>query len=246
MPARVLVPDLDAATLVASLPEDETHHLVRVLRLGAGDTVRVFDGRGREWDAVVEAVAGRHARVRLGAPAVPAPEPRVRVTLAMALVKGDKMDDVVRDAVMLGVTTIRPVVTAHGQVPRAGVRAPGLTSRWQRVAVASTKQSGRAVVPHVAEVAPVTSLWDEGSGLRLLLAEPALADEAVVTPASLAGEPPPEVTLAVGPEGGWHPGEVAAAKAAGWRLLRLGGRTLRADAAPIVALSALLAVWGEL
>ena len=92
------------------LPADEAEHLTRVLRLSPGDRVRVFNGRGAEFEAVVDAADRGGVRLRIGAPCTPAPEPRLAITLVQSVLKGDKMDDVVRDAVMIG-------VAASGRTP---------------------------------------------------------------------------------------------------------------------------------
>src|ERR687891_618934 len=94
------------------LPEDEAQHLTRVLRLKAGTHVVVFDGHGREFDAVVEKATKSEVLVVIGAlRQTAAREPRVALTLAQAVLKGDKMDGVVRDAVMMGAAAIQPMVT---------------------------------------------------------------------------------------------------------------------------------------
>ena len=137
---------------MSSLPDDEAQHLARVLRLKAGDVVAVFDGKGREALARVESIgsrAGHSARAR--ARARPSPEPAVAVTLAQALLKSDKMDRVIRDAVMLGVSAIQPFVSARTDVPRAAVRSGVRQERWERTVIASVKQCGRAVVPPVLD-----------------------------------------------------------------------------------------------
>ena len=122
------------------LPEEESTHLARVLRLPPGARIRVFDGRGREWDATVERVAKQTVAVTLGESAPPAREAGIALTLAIAVLKGDKMDDVVRDAVMLGVTAIQPVVTTRTEVSAAAIERSRRVDRWQRVAVSSSKQ----------------------------------------------------------------------------------------------------------
>src|SRR5436305_1718976 len=92
---------IDPSSGTARLAGDEAHHLSQVLRLGAGDEVAVFDGEGREFRARVEQIARDGASLRLIEERVAAPEPSVRVTLAQAALKGEKMDDVVRDATMM-------------------------------------------------------------------------------------------------------------------------------------------------
>ena len=95
---------MDPGDETVTLPREEAEHLTRVLRLGVGDTVAVFDGRGHEFLARVAGAAGREVRVQLLPRVEPAAESAVALTLAQAVLKGDKMDDVIRDAVMLGVS----------------------------------------------------------------------------------------------------------------------------------------------
>jgi 16S rRNA (uracil1498-N3)-methyltransferase len=209
--------------------------------------VRVFDGRGSEFAGVVES-DGRDARVRLGERVPPAPEPRVALMLAHAVLKGDKMDDVIRDATMIGAAAVQPIVTARTEVARSALERGRRRERWQRIAISSAKQCGRAVVP---EVAPPCSFDDLVASIAngdrpspaLMLVEPqaaasamALRDLDVATPAA--------ATLVIGPEGGWTPQEIAAA-VSHCRTMTLGGRTLRADAMGVVAVAALFARWGE-
>src|SRR5262245_54097552 len=91
MVARFHAPDAHATGALVALPAEEGAHLTRVLRLRAGDAVRVFNGGGREFAAVVEHAAKASVRVRIGVALEPAPERRVAVTLAQAVLKGDKM-----------------------------------------------------------------------------------------------------------------------------------------------------------
>src|SRR5262249_10010507 len=97
------------------LPRGEAEHLTRVLRVGVGDDVSVFDGRGHEWRARVVSVVRRDVRVQLVSRVEPAVEAGVALTLAQAVLKGEKMDDIVRDAVMLGVAAIQPLVTSRAE-----------------------------------------------------------------------------------------------------------------------------------
>jgi 16S rRNA (uracil1498-N3)-methyltransferase len=240
---RFLVPDLDPSLAEATVKGGEAHHLTRVLRLGPGDAVAIFDGRGREFRAQVDRVAGSTVVVRLVEPMPSAHERRVSLTLAQSILKGSSMDDVVRDATMMGVTAVVPLITAHTVARRAA--SPHGAERWKRVAVASAKQCRRATVPEIAD--PVTfELWlsrpPEGTGL--LLIEPS-AHRAEARPIRALGAlaPPASATLAVGPEGGWTGSEIEAALAAGHTAVTLGQLTLRAEAVPLAALAALTVIW---
>ena len=160
---RFYVPDLPHEGALVALSDEEARHLTQVLRLALGDDVRVFDGHGREHLARVEVAARQRAEVRVGPQAAPAPELPLRLTLAAALLKGDKFDDVVRDAAMLGVHVVCPLVTARTEVPAARAGKVSRVERWKRVALNSAKQCGRAVVPEV----------DEPQALAVRVSEPA-------------------------------------------------------------------------
>jgi 16S rRNA (uracil1498-N3)-methyltransferase len=243
---RFFAPALDPGDEIVDLPRDEAEHLTRVLRLGVGDTVSVFDGRGHEFLARIVEAARRHARVQLLSRVDPARESAVHLTLAQAVLKGERMDDVIRDAVMLGVAAVQPLVTKRTEATVAALLRGARVDRWRRVALASAKQCHRAVLPEIRT--PLTLETWLGEPLpvtRLLFVEPGAADD--VEPLTrLRGElAPTEAVVIVGPEGGWDASELAMARAAGTRLVSLGGRTLRADAVPIAALSILEFLWDQ-
>lgn len=239
---RFLVPQLDPSSGMAVLDPSEAHHLTRVLRLGVGDEVSVFDGRGREFRARVDRL-GALVVARLLEPIAPPAERQVPITLAQAVLKGASMDDVVRDATMMGAARIVPLVTER-TVARRAVSAHG-ADRWRRVAIASAKQCRRARVPEVTEPAAFDA-WrrEPRGGVTLLLVEPSLAGVMPVSLRALSTRGQPEAaTLVVGPEGGWAPDELDAAVAAGWVAVTLGPLTLRAEAVALASLAALTVVW---
>jgi 16S rRNA (uracil1498-N3)-methyltransferase len=236
---RFYVPDLDSRG-EAVLGAEEAAHLVRVLRLGAGAEIDVFDGRGGMFRATVVEVARARVRLAIGGLAAAAPEPGLQVTLVMSALKGDKMDDVVRDAAMMGIAAVQPVVSARSEVGLATLQRGHRAQRWTRIAIASVKQCGRAVVPTVREPIGLDA-WIAGGPAEptLVLQEPSRG------PAHRLRDVPisPAARLLVGPEGGWTRQESTAFEAAGFHAVSLGGRTLRADAAPIVVLAALYEAW---
>lgn len=239
---RFYAPAASSGLTRIPLGPGEARHLTQVLRLGPGADVRVFDGQGREWAARVAAASPSEVQVDLVEDREPAREGPVRVTLAIGLLKGAQMDDVVRDATMLGVWRIVPMTTAHVAVAAARRRSGAALERWRRIAVGSAKQCGRAVVPEILPVSPLGSVLDAAAGPAVICAEPAVTTEGPSVP--WAEGPPAALLALVGPEGGWAPEEVAAAVRGGAWLLHLGPRTLRADAVPTVLLSALWARWG--
>ena len=176
---RFFAPSLDAGDETVALPRDEAEHLTRVLRIAAGDDVAVFDGRGREYLARVIGAVRRDVRVQLLSRIEPAPELPVSVTLAQAILKGDKMDEVVRDAVMLGVAAIQPLVTRRTESTIAAILRGARLDRWRRIALASVKQSRRAVLPEIrTPLAFETYLDEPPAAMRLMLVEPGIEAEA--------------------------------------------------------------------
>jgi 16S rRNA (uracil1498-N3)-methyltransferase len=241
---RFFAPALDPGDEAVVLPRGEAEHLTRVLRLTAGDIVAVFDGRGNEFLGRVIGAGGRDVRVVIVERREPAKEAAVAITLAQAVLKSDKMDDVVRDAVMLGVTAIQPLVTARSETTIAALMRGARLERWRRVALASVKQSGRAVVPPICQPLSLEAyLAESRPAVSLMLVEPGAGADPE-TLAALRSEPTPsEAVLAVGPEGGWRDDEWQAARAGGMRLVSLGHRTLRADAVSVAAVSILHFLW---
>ncbi len=242
---------LPATGSEVGLSADEGHHLTRVLRLRPGARVIVFDGRGRQHEATVADADPDRPTLRLGAPSPAAPEPLVRMTLGVTVLKGRKLDTVVRDATALGVTDIVPLLTRRTE-SGGGRRAGGrLGDRWRGVAVAAAKQCGRAVVPVIRPTVTFGQFVEDvrSCAVRLLLVEPAAAatDAAGVRIDALGrGSRPPAAALAIGPEGGWTGDEIQAAEAAGFGMLTLGRRTLRAETAPVAALAVLRFAWRDL
>ena len=243
---RFFAPSFTRGDKTVALPRDEAEHLTRVLRLTVGDTIAVFDGRGHESLARIVSTGAREVRVQILSRIEPAAEPAVSLTLVQAVLKGEKMDDVVRDAVMLGVTAIQPIVTSRTETSVAALTKGARPDRWRRIALAAVKQSRRAVLPEIRTPLRFEAVLEEPPpALTLMLIEPSAS--AAVEPMSALGEhPPPDAAVLVGPEGGWTEEECVAARSAGVRLMTLGRRTLRADAVPVAAISVLQFLWKDL
>ena len=235
----------DSVTLIA----DEARHLREVLRLKAGDEVFVFDGAGKEFHCRIAESRRDTTQLEVLAEVSPAkPESPLQLTLALALLKGEKFDLVVQKATELGVTRIVPVITKHADIRlRDKSDAAKRVTRWQRIAMEAAKQSGRAVVPVVDSVSTFGSLvetaseaehcncvmFSEREGQSLLQTKGRLADTK-------------QVTALVGSEGGWSDEEIDGARAAGWSVVTLGGRTLRAETAAIAVVTLLQHIFGDL
>jgi 16S rRNA (uracil1498-N3)-methyltransferase len=220
------------------LPPDTARH-VQVLRCQPGHRLVLFNGDGRQWQAEVTAMGRREVAVRVldEAPAG-APEPACAVTLALGMPANERMDALVEKATELGAAAIRPLHTSRSVLRLSGERAERRQAHWQGVAVAAAEQCGRLRVPAVAPVAGLAdwlgaSAADPAAPVRLVLS---LGEDAL----PLARALPPDcaaVHLLSGPEGGLDAAEEALARAAGFRPVSLGPRTLRADTAPLAALA---------
>jgi 16S rRNA (uracil1498-N3)-methyltransferase len=243
-----------------SLSREEAQHLTGVLRLSAGDEVRVFDGEGREFLCAVTEDAGRGggrgATLEVRAAVEPqCAESPLELTLCVALLKGEKFDLVVQKATELGVSRVVPIETARADVKMArGGRDAGTrkrVERWRRIAVEAAKQSGRARVPGVSEPVSLTDLLtkDFAGGTdtesrRLIFAE--RGGRSLVATAGAWGERPARVAALVGPEGGWEGAEIERAIGAGWESVTLGGRVMRAETAGVVVAALLQHLCGDL
>ncbi|HEX7315231.1 MAG TPA: 16S rRNA (uracil(1498)-N(3))-methyltransferase [Pyrinomonadaceae bacterium] len=234
-----------------TLSEEESRHLRDVLRLRAGDEARVFDGEGREFLCVVRDAGGRRGGATLdvrGTAEPPSPESPLELTLAVALLKGEKFDLVVQKATELGAARVVPVETKRADVRLRDERDTSKRiERWRRLALEAAKQSGRARVPVVEEptaFARLVSAERRPRETRVLFAEGGGA--------SLDSLPTTEgarltaVLALVGPEGGWDEEELELARARGWHLVTLGGRTLRAETAAITVCALLQHLFGDL
>lgn len=223
------------------LPEQAAHHAVRVLRLKAGDALVLFDGRGGEFEAVIEQIAKHSVTVTVSVRREKERESPLIVTLAQAISAGEKMDYTLQKAVELGIGAIQPLASERSVVRLAGERAEKRVQHWQNVVIAACEQCGRNRVPAVAPIMPLeTWLANQGEHtLRLMLAPDAER--------ALRDLPPSQgpVTLLIGPEGGFSPNEIKAAQTAGFLSIRLGPRVLRTETAALAALAAMQTLWGD-
>ena len=240
---RFYVPASDIADGIAQVRGTEFRHLQRVLRLREGDHVTVFDDTGTEHTGIVTSLSPRVAVVRVTASTVPRRESPLALTLYQGIPKGRKMDLVVEKATELGVHTLVPFTSAFSL--GAGAGAAAKRERWQRIAVAAAKQSGRTGIPSVAAPAPFAEVITACThDLRLLFFEGAATISFDAVPQS--PRPPASIAVVVGPEGGFSRDEVDAAREAGFAVVDLGPRILRTETAALVAVTLAQARWGDL
>jgi 16S rRNA (uracil1498-N3)-methyltransferase len=238
----------------ATLSPEETRHLRDVLRLHTGDEIYVFDGAGHEFHCAVDTIAKDSTALRVISEVEPTrPESPLDLTLGIALLKGEKFELVIQKATELGLKRIVPLQTERADVRlRDNEDVQKKLARWQRIALEAAKQTGRAFVPEVSAPLTLNSLLmlkDEGREsssdvARLMFAERAGDSFGEATKSFTEG--PNEIFALVGPEGGWADEEIELARAKGWKIVTLGGRTLRAETAAIVVMSLLQHRFGDL
>ena len=155
------------AKRTVTLASDEARHLREVLRLKAGDEVQVFDGEGKEFRAAVSQARREFAELEIRDEiAAMRPESPLELTLAVALLKGEKFDLVVQKGTELGVNRFIPLITRYADIRlRDEADAAKRVARWQRIALEAAKQSGRAVVPEVTTPVPFGSVIGDNSCL---------------------------------------------------------------------------------
>ncbi len=238
--SRIYIQEPISPSAALTLPPQAAHYVARVLRLGRGDPLILFNGDGLDYPARIVETSKHGVSVTVEAGQVVATESALTCILGLAISRGDRMDYAVQKSTELGVTEIVPLFTAHGEVRLSGERAEKRRQHWQQVAISACEQCGRARVPLVhAPQSLADWLGIARAGTRLLLD----GHDARPLPET---RPEGEVNLLIGPEGGFSWKEVALANSQGFVTVRLGPRVLRTETAPVVALSVVQYLWGDL
>ena len=222
------------------LENSAAHYLCRVLRVTPGQAVTLFNGDGFDYPAEVRRTGRREVVLRVEGRQPGLPESRLRITVAQALCRGERMDQTLQKCTELGAAAFQPLVTERAEVRLHGERLQRRLDHWRGVVVSACEQCGRARVPEVR--APLTLpewLDQEPRGLRLVL------DPAAESPLSGArvGD---QVALAVGPEGGFSDAELGLLRERDVKAFRLGPRILRTETAAPAAVAILQTLAGDL
>ena len=221
------------------LPERVARHCA-VLRLRRGEAVVLFNGEGGEFSAGLTRVSRRDARARVISRQPSERESPLVIALAQCVSSGDRMDATLQKSTELGVSRIVPIASERSVVRLSRDRADRRVAHWRNVVIAACEQCGRNHVPEVAAIIDFDGFLGQAAadGLRLLLAPDADRDLKRL-------EPPGKVTLLVGPEGGLAPEERQRAERRGFVPVRFGPRVLRTETAPLAAIAAMQALWGD-
>ena len=223
------------------LPDSAAAHLLRVLRLRAGDACVLFNGDGHDYPARVLRADKRGGEAEIVGRSAVERESPLRIVLVQGIARGEKMDWILQKATELGVAAIVPVVSERSEVKLDAQRADKRHAHWRSVVISACEQSARARIPEVA--APVAFA-------DALAALPADALRLMLDPAAPRGigtlpGPIAQAVIAIGPEGGFSPGDRALLAAHGFQGLRLGPRILRSETAGLAAIAALQSRFGD-
>jgi 16S rRNA (uracil1498-N3)-methyltransferase len=222
---------------------DEHHYLSKVRRLAAGDPVTLFDGAGHRAQAQVVAIAADQSELIVEA-REEMPVPDFRLTIAPALIKGERMDTAISKMVELGVAAIHPCTTERTIVRLKADRARSRQERFQALALAAARQSQNPHPARIEAIVPFQAMLEQAEPVELKLI-PCLSQEVVPLEEALPPAPLSSAMVLIGPEGGFTAGEIEMALAAGFAPVSLGSLTLRAETACIAMASILAFRYGD-
>jgi len=245
---RFFVDPENIAGAHAFLAGHEARHIATVLRLATGTTVTLFDGSGSYYEALLTKITPNRIEVRIISitPYIDSGETfRPALHLAIALLKGKKMDFIIQKSTELGVASLRPFRSQYCAVHED---AASRISRWQKIALEACKQCNRPRPPVVKETADfknlLTASGQEEHGLKLIFWEETGGKTLQQTLGPL--QEIKSTLILIGPEGGFSSVEVEGAVAAGFKTVTLGRQVLRSETAAIAALSILQYKLGNL
>ena len=242
---RIYEPGPLSSHALLDLSEDGANHIGRVLRMQAGQELVLFDGRGGQYPATIQAVGKKQVQVQLGELDPVEVESPLAIHFGQVISRGDKMEFTIQKSVELGVTVITPLFSERCGVKLNGERLDKKLEQWQKIAISACEQCGRNRVPVVHGAVDLaawvraqgTSQAQAGGAQRLLLS--LRAGTAPLHTAAAQNPPGGPVVFLSGPEGGLSAGEEDLALQHGFAPVTLGPRVLRAETAPLAALAAL-------
>lgn len=224
------------------LPDSAFQHCCKVLRLKDQHPLILFNGQGGDFEAELVNVEKRKAQVRIGVFRHLENESPLRVTIGQSLSRGERMDYAIQKAVETGVFAIQPLFSERCEVKLSEARLDKRLQHWQQVAISAAEQCGRGIVPQILEP-QLLSDWVTkcNQSLKFVMHHHcAVPLQQMQTPTDHT------IAALIGPEGGLTENEVEIAKSHGFLPLTLGPRVLRTETAPVVILTAVNLMWGDL
>ena len=217
-----------------------SNHLCKVLRMGLGRELVLFDGSGGEYQGEIELADARCARVRLVSQRQGVKDSPLELCLALGLSRADRFDWALQKATELGVNSVQPLITVRSEKWSAA-RAEKKTGHWQRLMISAAEQSGRCSVPQLHAPLKLTDGQPMAADLRLML-QPGAQSLATIA----GNEMPTSLVLVVGPEGGFENSELELLSSSGFVEAGVGPRVMRTETAPVAVISLAQFLWGDL
>ena len=227
-----------------SLESADSHHCADVLRLGAGDTIVIFDGQGHEAAAELLEVSRKRVILSIGSRGETA-KPRCAITLAQAVPKGKNMDLVIQKGVELGACAIIPLLSERTVIRIEDAEdATRTRERWQSIAIEACKQCGQNRIPEIGMPRTLKEFLGASAKTDVMLIASLQSDarplkEVLASYVSAKGTLPESVVILIGPEGDFTPEETTLALSSGALAITLGPIILRTETAAIYCLSVL-------
>jgi len=228
---------------IVHIDAEQTRHIEKVLRFKAGEKIRVFDGQGHEYETRLAGKIDGSLTGEILQEIQRSNEAPLHLSLVQGIAKGDKMDSIIQKAVEIGVRDIYPLASQYAVVKVDQERASKKVERWQSIAREACKQCRRNQVPSVHTPGSFSAMLNLVQGCPAILLyenEDHNGLKAVLREKREVFLKAPQLFLIIGPEGGFSPAEVAAAREQGVLVAGLGPRILRTETAGIVAASIIL------
>ncbi|MEJ2102618.1 MAG: RsmE family RNA methyltransferase [Desulfobacterales bacterium] len=225
----------------------EVRHIKNVLRLKPGDRIRLFDGEGFEYEAIIHRFVGGRVELKINQKLPGTKESPIQIVVAQALLKEKKMDRLLRHLCELGLTRWIPFTSEHS-IPQPGQkRMPARVERWNRILKESSKQCRRARLPEIYQTLVFEEVLDYGRFCDLMIDFFENESASLNSVISRTAHPHPQkILMIMGPEGGFSNHEITKAKAAGCLVAGLGPRILRAETATIAAVTLVQFLFGDM
>lgn len=231
--------ELQADTSVI-LDEKASHHLSKVLRQKIGDALILFNGDGQQYPATITAIDKKHVTASTSTASAPVTESPLHIHLGIGVSKGDRFDWVLQKSTELGVNHITPLLTERTEFKLKADRLEKKLLHWQQILISACEQCGRNIIPTIHPPALINSWCDSIQADKKFVLHH--RSHQGLSPADKAES----TALLIGPEGGLSDSEIHYAEQQQFQALTLGPRVLRTETAPIVAISILQSVWGDL
>jgi 16S rRNA (uracil1498-N3)-methyltransferase len=222
---------------LVTVPPDQAHYLRQVMRLQAGDPVILFNGQGGEYSSHIEQLTKTHAQCMVDSFSDISRELGYGLYIVQAACRSEKIESVLQKGTELGAASFHIVRSERSSLQLNGSKREKRLDRWRKIIIEAAEQSGRTHIPELTWHDSLLSL--SGSGFSVVLHPHEARDWNEVKPELITAS---NITLAIGPEGGWSPGDLEKFSTLGFQPMGFGARILRTETAAPALLAAIQAI----